>query len=434
MTKIAYFHLNSISDTNMANDSITTPQPSPHDLEAAPIGHTTDKKDDSIASDSSSSLTNYRLGIAKKLCTSYVLYPAIIVFAVIGMVSVTEDINNISAGDSQTGTYSVVAGASSPLETTDPNNVNFDGHISSQQTKSLSKISKLMGVERFGGEKTIHHLLENVADAASPYSKETDVPFYWEVGQTGSIANNLCKCFQIRMASSSGFDELGHHGMLQPIAKKESLCSVYNVNLGTHAGTQRAKDLGLVDTIVPDFLSSPFLPEIASLFTKNTKARILVQLPNTNARINMSYNYLKSKGLFDGPYLEFVTSNHILANNYLVHVLSGKWGSVQELTEDDLQTAIRVLKEKFEVFRWSDTKKVIEYLIQNEKWDERGYECMYPPKDPVAEAARHAKKEEKKKEVKASVSTEKDSVHVLTVEALARHNYWDNKLYNSLGI
>jgi len=322
------------------------------------------------------------------------------------------------------------------METNDHDNDLFDGHIRTDQTKGHGKIREYVGREKpfgDGGEPIIYKLLDNVEDASSAHYYEDDVPFYWEIGFSGhsSIESKLCQCLDIHVASTAGSNEAGKADMLEPLAPaaEGNLCKVYNVDMGSHKGTQRAKQLGLLNKVIPDFISSPFLPEIVSLFTMKNKGRLLTSVPQVMPRTQASHKHLKSTGLFLGTYLEFISSDHVLANNYMVHMLSGKWGGVQELTENDLMTAYKVLKEKFVIFRWSDTQKILEYLLKNERWDAKAMECMYPPEvikqdAEILDKIRHGPKPEKTPEVLAEEMAAKQLFLV--------HNVWDRKLYDML--
>lgn len=385
---------------------------------------TSKKNDDSTIA--TSEQYHYRLGLAKKICVTYLLYPAVILFASIGIFSVVEDIREVYSYDG------MKVNNNAAMETRDTDSDLFDGHIRTDQTKGHGKIREFIGREKpFGdsGEPIIYRLLNDVVDAHDISNEDHSVPFYWEVGFTGhsSIESKLCKCLGINIASSAGQNHAGNPNMLEPLvpAAEENLCKVYNVDLGTHKGVQRARELGLMKDVIPHFISSPFLPEITSLFSEKSKGRLFVSIPSTEARVKSSYRHLHSKKLFDGSYLEFVSSDNILANNYLVHMLSGKWGGVQELTEDDVLTAHKVLKEKFIVFRWSDTQKLAEYLLKGESWDLQSMECMFPPKllkeeAEILDKRIHGPKKEKPPEDLAAE------------EAFAVHNVWDRKLYTML--
>ncbi len=349
-----------------------------------------------------------------------------------GMVYVSQDleqvslnqrnsIGNISQSQRAVETLSV-AGGNSPLETKDPNNNEFDGHISAQQTRSINIFQKLLGVEPYGGVKTITSLLQNVADSSTPYSKE-DIPFYWEVAGFGQLASDICKCFPIKIAASFGDNKAGNHEALETINVEGKACQGYNANLGNHDGTLRAKNLGMFKEVIPDFVSSPFLPEIASLFTSEHKGRIYASIPNTNARITWSYSYLKSKGLIEGSILEYVSSDHVLVNNYLTHMLSGKWGGVQELTEEDLALAIKTLREKFVVTSWAYNRKIVQQIMKNEGWDQNRYECMYPPESPYSKQAQSQPR---------PAPPPKSAEEIATEAAIALHNRWDNRLMDAI--
>jgi hypothetical protein len=124
----------------------------------------------------------------KKILQKYCFIPCVVAFALIGMFNVGQDLNSFMLNNQHSREVSPVAGGDSPLEINDPNNNLFlDGHISSSQTRSISKFSKFMGVEPYGGEKTIRNLMENVADVHhAPYAPE-DIPYFWDLGGFGWI-------------------------------------------------------------------------------------------------------------------------------------------------------------------------------------------------------------------------------------------------------
>ena len=385
------------------------------DAESLASGQT-NKKDDTKGNGSSA---HYRIDLIKQLCVKYVLIPVTIIFAIIGFISVTFGINTTQPADESLTSF---GGGDLPLASNNPGNM-FDGHISLQQTRSIGKFSKLIGVEPYGGPKTIEKLMENVVDLTEPFSRD-DIPFYWEVGGSGfDVGQELCKCLNITIASTYGNDEAGNPAILDPIATEGNFCKIYNVNLGTHEGVSRAKRNGIISQVEPDFITSPMLPEVISMFSPEKKARIVMAAPNTNFRVGQSYNYLKQKGLFEGSFLDFVSSNHVLANNYLTHLLSGKWGGVQKLTEEDLITAAEILKKKFIVVRFADHRKMNKYLIEQKGWDPNGYECMYPPENPWSQQAADAPRPPPPPKSADEIATEK---------AIQSHNNWDNRLFDIL--
>lgn len=97
-----------------------------------------------------------------------------------------------------------------------------------------------------------------------------------DLGGFGQLADEFCKCFDITMASTSGSDIAGEPKFLQAMPPVNGMkCSVLNADLGTHMGNSRAQNLGFMTTVVPDIISSPFLPEIASLFTSEHRGRLI---------------------------------------------------------------------------------------------------------------------------------------------------------------
>ncbi len=382
------------------------------DLEAL-TGGFTNKKDDAAVK--KNHMSDIRFSITAI---------TVVAFSVIGIISVGQDLKTYNQLHRGTKEVSVVIGGELMM-TDNPDDSTFDGHINGQQTNSLGLFTNwLFSSEPHGGEKTIAKVMENVVDSPA-FPDENEITFLWEAGAVGSIANEICRCFPIRMATTFGSEEMGNPAELKPQPTEGNACGLYNVNLGTHAGTQRAKDLGLISRSPgPNFISSPFLPEIASLFTAEKKGRVILVVPNTSARIQISYEHLKRKGMFDGSMLEFVSSDHILANNYLTHVLSGKWGGgVKELTEDDFAVAVGVAKTKLIVFTWADNRKMVEYVTKIRHLDPAGVRCMYPPENP------YSQEQEGKPR---PPPPEKTPEELATDIALKIHNYWDNRLFDIL--
>jgi len=309
-----------------------------------------------------------------------------------------------------------------PLQVSKVPNDLFEGHILGDQTRHISRLSWFLNIDHHLERMTT--LFANVADSNAPYDP-TDVPFYWELGGVNNLAVDLCQCFPIRVATSYGDNAVGNPNVLEPhlVPGDGNVCHAYNVNLGTHSGVGKLHDLGFGNNVIPDFVSSPFLPEIASLFTETNKGRIFSAIPNTAARIMWTYMYLSRNNLVEGSMLEFVSSDHILANNYLTRILSGKWNSEQELEESDLQVAQEVLETKFVLTDWAYNRKLISHFIRYEHWDESGYDCMYPPENPYSqESMAHP--------VAPPERTPEQVAEQMAVEAaIELRNYWDDRLY-----
>ncbi len=404
------------------------------DLEAL-TGGFTNKKDDSLhdSGDGDKSFDGVKKNLLL-LCRNDIRFSVtaiiVITFSIIGVISVGRDLSTYSQRGQRAGTQGasiVVTGGELMMMTDSPDaDSTFDGHIDGHQTNSLGMFSKLFSSELHGGEKTIAKVMENILDVDDPsFPDENEITFLWEAGAVGSIANEICRCFPIRMATT--FGEMGNNPLeLRLLPTEGNACGLYNINMGIHSGTQRAKDLGLISRRPgPNFISSPFLPEIASLFTAENKGRAILVVPNTAVRIRFSYDHLVRKGMFDGSMLEFVSSDHILANNYLTHVLSGKWGGgVQELTEDDFAVAVAVVSTKLNVFTWADNRKMVEYLTRiRHDLDPAGLHCMYPPENP------YSQEQEGKPR---PPPPEKTAEELATETAVKLHNYWDNRLWGIL--
>ena len=111
-------------------------------------------------------------------------------------------------------------------------------------------------------------------------------------------------------------------------------------------------------------------------------------LQDVKARLRASYNYLHGQNIFSGSYLEFISSNHILANDYVVRMLSGKWDVVahppESLTQDDLHIAVQELQTKFFVGVMRHVQPYLKHMVDLLGWQpqqpdtENVVSCMFP--------------------------------------------------------
>ena len=151
-----------------------------------------------------------------------------------------------------------------------------------------------------------------------------------------------------------------------------------------HTYTRIHVDQNLVDSGLADVIISPFLPEVLDLFfSTNHRPRLMIVLQDTKARIKASYTYLHGRGLFHGSYLEFISSEHILVNDYLVRMLSGKWDVSVELTHDDLHVAVQELQSKFHVGVQRHIRTYMEQMVGVFGWNPPHadvVDCMFPAK------------------------------------------------------
>ena len=109
----------------------------------------------------------------------------------------------------------------------------------------------------------------------------------------------------------------------------------------------------------------------------------MIILQDTKVRVKASYTYLHGQGLYRGPYLEFISSEHILANDYLVRMLSGKWDVAVKLTHDDLHVAVQELQTKFHVGVQRHIQPFMEQIVALFGWQSPSanvVDCMFPAK------------------------------------------------------
>ena len=166
--------------------------------------------------------------------------------------------------------------------------------------------------------------------------------------------------------------------------KYMACCSFINISY-IFTSSWICTDQNLVDSGLADIIISPFLPEVLDLFTSSHAhhPRLMILLEDTKARIKASYTYLHGRGLFHGSYLEFISSEHILVNDYLVRMLSSRWDVSVELTHDDLHVAVQELQTKFHVGVQRHIRTYMGQMVGMFGWNSPHadvVDCMFPAK------------------------------------------------------
>ncbi|EJK75466.1 hypothetical protein THAOC_02810 [Thalassiosira oceanica] len=187
-----------------------------------------------------------------------------------------------------------------------------------------------------------------------------------------------------------------------------------------HSLQQQPTDIdGQVDPVLAanqiNFINTAFLPEIMGLFDPPTsqsstplpKARIHALLMPANSRIMQYFNYYRGQHLEGMTLLDFVTSSHTMANNFVTRVLSGQFEEGDEVTEAHLEVAKNVASQKVRFWPMRDKKGMIRTWSMSYGWDrgarayynqlnrkERGWgrlvlgmNCMFPPPSAEEEEA-----------------------------------------------
>lgn len=192
------------------------------------------------------------------------------------------------------------------------------------------------------------------------------------------------------------------------------------VSVARHSLQQQPSDSdGQIDPVLAanqiNFVNTAFLPEIMGLFdppaswssTPFPKARIHALMMPANSRITQYFNFYRGQHLEGMTLLDFVTSSHTMANNFVTRVLSGQFEEGDEVTEAHLEVAKNVASQKVRFWPMRDKKGMIRTWSMSYGWDmgarayynqlnrqEKGWgklvlgmNCMFPPLSAEEEEA-----------------------------------------------
>lgn len=173
----------------------------------------------------------------------------------------------------------------------------------------------------------------NLADASQIECHDTDVPFYWNIPESGGTTiQNLYMCMGLTIANELGkvayinetklIKFLPFHGMEWP---------VLNVDTSTKEGILRAKNLGLVSSTNPsvDIVVSPHLRFAAQeLFNSHRKGKVFTIFRHPVNR-ELSHH-----------------QNGTSIDNWVVRNLVGKEDPNEPITAEDLKLAKDIVRSK----------------------------------------------------------------------------------------
>mmetsp|Transcript_29770 Transcript_29770/g.43317 ORF Transcript_29770/g.43317 Transcript_29770/m.43317 type:complete len:521 (-) Transcript_29770:2136-3698(-) len=184
--------------------------------------------------------------------------------------------------------------------------------------------------------------------------QETDVPFFWDVPQSGGkyMMEILSKCAGSVLAGNMpGYDET------ELTTLNTGSGPYVNVDTYTPEGILRAKNLNLVPNNIADVIVSPLPYQAAGLFDLTSKGRMMMLLQNPIDRIYKLYNH--ATGPHCAPNTEQCLSPSLTLKEYLeggdrqefnwmTKTLSGKPPNFQssELTTNDLDIAKDFIQRK----------------------------------------------------------------------------------------
>jgi hypothetical protein len=214
------------------------------------------------------------------------------------------------------------------------------------EQKTLNKEAALM-------EELEQHLdnLSKYLKWNLPYKSGRDVPFYWAVPLTGvSLVDQvLGKCYGLVQAADQASHIKGHEeDKILNVLTEENGELYVNVDMGSLAGINRAKELHLVTSNVPDVVRSSYFYETAILFQGTAKyGKCFTMMRDPIDRAVDVFRKLKASStnpIFQSMTLEEYAKSSFIEENWMVRFLSNEMDG--ELENQHLELAQHVLGRK----------------------------------------------------------------------------------------
>lgn len=350
-----------------------------------------------------------------KTVMTHFVAPVLIIY---GTLSVGRDIYSVAQARSDSRSGMSMSKATSQ----DAEHQLFDGHVAISKARTgVSYRVKAYLNPAATEEVTMDGVMANIADVASPVDAEKEVPFFWIVENMAQhIVTQFMMCMSMNMALP--LDEVGKGPSfdMMPGALDEYYGSNINVNMGNLESIQYAQDNKMMKNTDVGFVASPHLVETASLFNSKRKGRIFGLFPNIIGKVQGNFYDLQKNGYYNGTLLDFVRSDHVLANNYITRILSARWRDDEPVTEEDFQKAIVLLKTKFVLVTNASQRLLIEKLVDIYGWNKLSVACIYPP--PLLRDANKPKKRHAPRDPPDEEQLEIERI-------IAERNYYDVQLF-----
>mmetsp|Transcript_17654 Transcript_17654/g.21980 ORF Transcript_17654/g.21980 Transcript_17654/m.21980 type:complete len:503 (-) Transcript_17654:276-1784(-) len=296
----------------------------------------------------------------------------------------------------------------------------FDGHVSRGDVHmGYSHRIKSALYPPAAERESMKGILANVADVSAPADPINDVAFFWITeNMPAKLISLFSQCMPISMAIPSVIQ--GPEPSFNRVDPPDGgFGTNLDLNMGSLESVKFAYDHHIVSNTDVNLIASPHLIEAIGLYTSTHKARIFGLFPNVFAMIGSSYKYLSLQGLFNGTMLDFLASDHVLANNYITRLLSGRWEDQDVLTDEDYEYAEAIFREKFFMVPNAGQRELVEKMVDVFDWNKLSIPCIYEPAADGGEAIERARPSPKPK-------TEEE----LEIERLIEErNAYDNRLF-----
>ena len=182
---------------------------------------------------------------------------------------------------------------------------------------------------------------------------EAITPFYWHVAKAGGTAvqTRYLTCFTLITASEIGFKDHENEDFLR-IVHKNGSTNHMNVDVSTLNGIQRAKELHLVESHIPQLIFAPLFVETSSyLYDPQNQGIAFAMFRHPVERVVSLFYYLQeatweptyNPSLANMTLLEYANSPLIEAN-FVTRSLLNKY--TDKLTQEDFAIAKEILRRK----------------------------------------------------------------------------------------
>lgn len=184
-----------------------------------------------------------------------------------------------------------------------------------------------------------------------PYKSDRDVPYYWAVPMSGSLLVDqvLGKCYGLVQAAEQVSHIKGHEeDKILNVLIEDGGKKYVNVDMGTMGGIKRAQELHLTTSRVADLIRSPFVYEVAMLFSgtaKYGKCFTMVRNPIDRAvDVFRNVQSVTTNDVFKEMNIEEYAKSSFMEDNWMVRVLANEMDG--KIEQHHLDLAQHVLGRK----------------------------------------------------------------------------------------
>ena len=205
------------------------------------------------------------------------------------------------------------------------------------------------------------YYLRNTFEPTPQNLEERDIIFYWHIPKVaGSLVKNIMgMCYGLRRPEK----------MKEPSSLELVHDVIVNVDTNSPEGISEAHDLGLVDSNMVDFISSPYVLSASSLFTPQHRGRAFTILrhPIDAAASNFHTRKVKHPELRGKYTLAQYTGKDYYVDNWVTRQLTGTLPHI-ELEQHHCDQAKNIIAAKFFIGIYEHLDETMRQLKAFYKW------------------------------------------------------------------